>query len=910
MTDKNNNTYSSGPMPKTLPDGSPLPDKFKPSIDINKVAFKRKDGAPTKNRSQSVALNDNNAQLPTSSLGIKKLTQPVPNFYNLQDDQDYQNNIFDDEDEDYQEEEDSMEELKKKKKVKNQPKRNISQKIERSVNKAENTKNIVQTTQKTLQVGQKVVSGIVRGVVMLVRLLAMLASFLTYFLPYILIAMLVLSVFAAVILFALNAVCTNNDVVNLSPQKVKDVCAYYNKLKGGCFDTPTKEETNNKEQVVKCLGKALDDTATVVDLAGIRGQTKIQKQVIKEIISEGKKAGVSIETTKLAIAMHPLMSSANGWKTSEGSCYGIALMCLTNDNKVTPIIDSINNNISQDNLSIVKDQIGFTSPNDFLKSPEQQIKALDTYIQRQKESLKNIPECLKDKFKGKTVIYKILYTWVDFQCTGDSQIEGTTKEQFSEQIELNYNTMECNEFKSKLAYIENTAVLDRPYVEEDYYSVNPFYNKRLYQSGLTVQSDAQYKLIDNAQCVELKKYKPFIEESSKRYANPTMPLSPAIIGGILSRESNVGLFIKGCDGYGDYGNGHGLGQADPSSGDGLPGRYSAKGLKVTKKYITEANRKKFGTEQFVWSDCRDGIMYIGAHMTTKQEYSDKIIRGKITSAGLSTETNADGSFKDPKVKAAYMQMLLNSYNAGQGGIQRASCYIDSTGKVYDGCTTGRNYGGNTLAVAAEAAKCMGFSADDIFSFISGGAGPAIADCVASASSSTNTGDGGFPMVTKAGLEVRWTQPFPTYLGGGAHNGIDLGIEPVKPDMTKVVAVDDGEIVNDGLFYSTSCTGGSCAQKYQRFVRLKIADNREFGYVHLDTSSNLKFFTKGAKVKKGDVLGQIDNFMFVHLHFSVYVNGVPVQPIDHIKGWPSDIKVSTAIDTKTNRFPVSLTQKLP
>jgi murein DD-endopeptidase MepM/ murein hydrolase activator NlpD len=699
------------------------------------------------------------------------------------------------------------------------------------------------------------------------------------------------------------------------PDRVKSVCEQYNKIKGGCFDQ--KETSPSDGNTLQCIGKAMDDASDSVELYGIKGTVKVKKDVIKEIIKAGKEASADEQTIRIAISLHPAVSLQNAWKeTGSTNCYGIAQLC-----------DRPNSTGYRE----VREALKIPSPEVFLESPKLQMLAIKTLRDIKLKQLETAPSCFADKFKGKSAQYKILYVWNEVSCDGDSSIEAVTKSQFADVADKNFSATECNEFKTKLAfnYTSNVAYQDRPYnyAKGNDIEVDPFYAKKLYASGLTVQTYAQYKIIDNAQCVELKKYKPFMEAAANRYANPTMPLSSQIIGAMMSRETNVGILTRpqGCAGYADGGRGHGLGQADPSSDDGLTGLNSPVGLKLTKNYRKAENIARLGTktETFIWSDCKDGVMYIGAHLLTKQEAADGTIRGKLTGAGLPLDTDEKGAFKDKRTKKAYFQLLLDSYNAGEGGIQRASCSVDSNGTVRDWCTSpsersdprGKgDYGVDVLNTAVEVAKCIGGGAtiEEILDFIGTGAGIGTVECATNALASTNAGDAEFPLVTKPGLQVRWTQPWPNYLignGGGKHNGIDLGIEPVDPEQTKIVAIADGDIIQDGIVNSNSCSGGTCNTKNQRYIRLKIADGREFGYVHLDTRPEKKFFTIGAKVKKGDVLGQIDNFMFVHLHFSVYVNGIDVQPTDHIKGWPSTIQVSAEISTQVNRLPTTLTQKL-
>ncbi|MGL4757703.1 MAG: M23 family metallopeptidase [Patescibacteria group bacterium] len=712
--------------------------------------------------------------------------------------------------------------------------------------------------------------------------------------------------------------------VDKLPDEVKELCTNYEKIKGGCL-SPAEAVENTKDVALKvdksglqekeCIGKNMDDTNDEVTLYGASGNARVKKEIVKQIIKYGKEAGVTQEVIKFTIAMQPLLTLQNAFReNSIGGCYGILQMCDQ--------VGSSDRRTSQ-NYGEAVAGLNVNNVGDFLKSEVVQMKAVQNlFDKRDKDpALKDI-KCLEEKFRGKPKIFKIAYVFGEVRCDGESPAPALNKEDFAFRVDKNYNAVNCSDFNSvmtkivssgellkKLAYTENPAeiIFDKSSI-----NTNPF--------GFDSKAASSFHSLGKDECIELQRYKPYIEEASKRYSNNLLPISPQLIGGILSRESHVGLLIGGCKGYGDYGNGHGLGQADPTSGDGLTGRNSATGLKLTKKTkdiqrtVTAEPKinKQYENDSFIWSECKDGILYLAAHLVEKQFYSHNFVVGALKGAGFNMGVDGSGAFSDIKTKKAYVQMVVNSYNAGQGGIQRASCAPDgSTKTARDGCTANGDYGTNVFRLASEAGKCMGYSTEEsgiLSAEITGGSGVNLACETDSNTDTANAAGSNFPLVSKKGIKIIWTQPFPQYLSGGGHNGIDIGPVPEDPSTTRVVAVENGTIQDDGIFYSTSCTS-TCARKNQRYLTLKADSGKIYKYVHLDTTKEKKFKTTGDKVKTGDVLGQIDHFMFVHLHYSVMVNGNYVQPVDHIQGFPKSMKPISGAVNETNTFPASLTEKL-
>jgi hypothetical protein len=752
----------------------------------------------------------------------------------------------------------------------------------------------------------------------------------------------ILSIFMGVItsitLFTTNEACKYVEKFSfLVSADLKNFCKGYRRIEAGCYNQPTTGKTAQlSSKNIDCIGKAMDDPSDNVELYGLKNTTNVKKEIIKEIIKASKDGKEPEITTRLTIALFAIQSPTNGFKEAAAAgCYGIAQICANT------------------NYGDATEGLTITSIYDYMKSPELQVKSIGNLYRKRIEQLKTAPDCYKSLFQGKSDNYKFFYTFDSISCDGitadmtdktdSTQFRGLglSKSQFANYAELNMQATDCNEFKAKLASsaYTNLAYKNRDYIQvQSLVTPNTDQIRMMARDGLLIVSEAQFQFLGQSECTELKKYKTFIEKAASKYSNNLLPLSPALIGGMLSRESNVGLAnVRGkCDGYGDYGNGHGLGQADPSSGDGIPGKFSAPGIVITVNMgdwnnlpkIGPKINKQYGTEKFIWSDCEQGIMYAAAHMVGKQLKAHNTILGKIQAAGISIDGD-DNGFKDPRTRKAYVQMVLNTYNAGEGGIKRASCSVNSNGEAYDGCTTGRDYGKNTLLRSIDVAKCIGgpSTIEEILSY-KGGAyttptdtatpNPALEDICATTDgtgtgdgSTTNTGDALFPMVSTKGVIIRWTQPFPAYIpSGGAHNGIDLGPEPTNPESTKVVAMSDGTILDDFTKTSLSCTGGSCGTKVQRVLRISDNENksRNYQYVHLDTSAAKKYQTKGATIKKGDVLGQIDNFMFVHLHFTVFINNIAVQPTDHLpilKGKAA----SPYGATDSNTVPIAATQKL-
>jgi hypothetical protein len=219
--------------------------------------------------------------------------------------------------------------------------------------------------------------------------------------------------------------------------------------------------------------------------------------------------------------------------------------------------------------------------------------------------------------------------------------------------------------------------------------------------------------VEKKHCDLYVKYRPFILEALNRYyptANRALPiLSPAIIGGLINEESRFGYALtpETCAGRADYRkgkygwgyNGHGLAQADPSSGDGP--------LTVNWPLGSTVNVTYRGTSyNYKWNDCRDSIFYAVGHLIVTAEDAEPYVINKLKKARLNTNRKSNGVFVDPKVQVAYVQLILDANNAGRGGMVE-NCSVDSNAIVNEGCTANKHYGARIMKASVLVAKCGG-----------------------------------------------------------------------------------------------------------------------------------------------------------------------------------------------------------
>jgi Peptidase family M23 len=711
------------------------------------------------------------------------------------------------------------------------------------------------------------------------------------------------------------------------PQQVKDVCTLYSKLKGGCLNQPVSTDSTAPKdsglQSLGCLGDTITDNEDNILMFGLSGKVKAKKSYINEIIKAGAKANLSTNDTKLVIAMFPLITPTNAWKENiNGGCYGIAQFCDSNST-------TLNNNSYKD----ATDGLNVGSVADYQKSPELQMKSIKQLIDKREESFRNSPpKCITEAVRNKSDVYRKMFLFNKFECDGESTFVGTSKKDFADRVEKNYEGLDCKLFQS---YYNSTKDSASNGIFQDYSYNNPTENeiaktKVDLVKGLAFASQAQFNNISKEECQEAKKYKDVMEEASKKYANNLFPLSVPLLSGILGKETNFALLIGGCDQYGDGGFGHGIGQSDGGNvGAGLTGPRSSRDIKVAVRTNSNADtlepkiNKGYPTEEkYKWSDCTEGIKLAAAHLIEIQHFAHDYIIKSLKEGGMNV-TADDKGFNDPNTRKAYIQGVLISNNAGPGGLAKESCAFDKNKKLFfEGCTavgpSGKgDYGTDVIRRALDFAKCLGFESNEKAIFTadskSDGSGTNLECSQATDLGGGSAGDGEFPLVTKAGsnVAIRFTAGFPVYPSGGGHNGTDWGPEPNLASTNRVISITDGKIVSDYSVLSRSNSGGRDDYKNQRAIKVQAPDGRAYSYVHLDLDKNTYFKKQGDTVKKGDIIGQLDQSpVFTHLHFSVFVNGVAVQPLDHLKGLPKGFAPNPIIAIQENRVPKPLHEKLP
>jgi murein DD-endopeptidase MepM/ murein hydrolase activator NlpD len=120
-----------------------------------------------------------------------------------------------------------------------------------------------------------------------------------------------------------------------------------------------------------------------------------------------------------------------------------------------------------------------------------------------------------------------------------------------------------------------------------------------------------------------------------------------------------------------------------------------------------------------------------------------------------------------------------------------------------------------------------------------------------------------------------TSPFGVqrYLNGKPTGDFHAGIDQRSPAGTPIRAVDGGVVTLVGEW-----------NLHGRTVGIDHGQGLESMYLHMS-----KFgVTEGATVKKGDVIGYVGSTGRAtgpHLHWALYVNGVPVNPLDWVQVAP-------------------------
>jgi hypothetical protein len=209
------------------------------------------------------------------------------------------------------------------------------------------------------------------------------------------------------------------------------------------------------------------------------------------------------------------------------------------------------------------------------------------------------------------------------------------------------------------------------------------------------------QIVTSKRCERFLEYYNDLYLASQKYSTPTLKLTPSVLAAIIDRESMWLYALKPnvCDGVGDKGWGHGLVQIDGYYSTPFLGRYGKKNTPVIKK------TNKYGQERFNWSSCNESIRYIGAYFMSLEDSSSTKAFNKLKQAGLNLARNDDKSFKDPKVQSAYLQLMINAYNAGpRGTFEYNTCSVNNQAIVSDGCTTGKNYATNVLTRAKDFEK--------------------------------------------------------------------------------------------------------------------------------------------------------------------------------------------------------------
>lgn len=112
-----------------------------------------------------------------------------------------------------------------------------------------------------------------------------------------------------------------------------------------------------------------------------------------------------------------------------------------------------------------------------------------------------------------------------------------------------------------------------------------------------------------------------------------------------------------------------------------------------------------------------------------------------------------------------------------------------------------------------------------------------------------------------------------YMNGKATGNFHAGLDQRSPSGTPVHAVDGGivKIVREWNLHG-------------RTVGVDHGQGLESIYLHMSKLA----VSEGAKVKKGDVVGYVGSTgrsTAPHLHWSLYANGVPVNPLDWVQVTP-------------------------
>lgn len=286
--------------------------------------------------------------------------------------------------------------------------------------------------------------------------LAMVKPYIVQAAFFLILALIIGLIIFGIASFAMNKILSNvcafdeyaktiNSIVENPASKIMvKTCAAYKELTGiGCGGSSAVQVTG-----VDCIGKALDGPNETLNLYGLRGQQSVKKACIKEIIDEGLKASVDPNAIMYAIALHPIESSGDCFKTVDANnCIGIARFCPGIYEKAIKGLD-------------VK------STQDYLASPSIQLKSLLVYIKERNEFFDyNAKPCLVKGSSDKGYFYKSSSVWYNEECLDFVNDKGEKKSDFTEALTKNLQQMECNEFKAKIKIplkVEPTAFKGPP----------------------------------------------------------------------------------------------------------------------------------------------------------------------------------------------------------------------------------------------------------------------------------------------------------------------------------------------------------------------------------------------------------------------------------------------------------------
>jgi hypothetical protein len=221
-------------------------------------------------------------------------------------------------------------------------------------------------------------------------------------------------------------------------------------------------------------------------------------------------------------------------------------------------------------------------------------------------------------------------------------------------------------------------------------------NAQIY-NACNPEKSKNFKSINNNSCKKFIEYYSDLVSTSKKYSTSTLKLTPYILSGLVDRETLWGdaLKPKSCAGYGDGDYGHGIVQIHGLFSIPTLGKIAKPNIKIQK------STKKFGNESFNWSSCNESIQYLGAYFLNVEESYKNSLIAKLARGGMNTNLDNNGSFVDYNTQYAYMQLMMDTYNAGgYGVIMKDNCMVRDN-KAIDNCTTGKDYGLDVLTRAVD-----------------------------------------------------------------------------------------------------------------------------------------------------------------------------------------------------------------